>query len=225
MPTPLIAITTDLEPARGTLRAFSYLTYARCVLRAGAQPVYIPPIPGTERMSAERFDGFVFAGGDDPRTEPFGAPTHPKATPVQEDRQAFETELLRLLEAERPHAPVLGVCLGMQMMALVAGGELDQHMPDTRPDAGRHWEQNHAIAPAPGSTLAPGEIYSKHRQAVSDPGPLRVTALSDDGVIEAIDDPRRSFYLGVQWHPERTPDERLGQRIFDELAKACRPGA
>ncbi|TVS03956.1 MAG: gamma-glutamyl-gamma-aminobutyrate hydrolase family protein [Phycisphaerales bacterium] len=225
MPNPLIAITTDLEPARGTLRVFSYRTYAESVLRAGGQPVYLPPIRGSEAMAAERFDGFVFAGGDDPRTEPFGVPTHPEARPVHEDRQAFETELLRLLESSRAEAPVLGVCLGMQMMALVAGGELDQHMPDTRPDAGRHWEQSHAIVPVDGSALPAGEIYSKHRQAVSDPGPLRVTATSDDGVIEAIDDPHRPFYLGVQWHPERTPHAPLGQRIFDELVQACRPGA
>ena len=222
MPNPLIAITTDLEPAQGTLRVFSYRTYAESVLRAGGHPVYIPPIRGNEAMAAERFDGFVFAGGDDPRTEPFGVPTHPEARPVHEDRQAFETELLRLLEVSRAEAPLLGVCLGMQMMALVAGGELDQHMPDTTPDAARHWEQSHAIVPVDGSALPAGEIYSKHRQAVSDPGPLRITAKSDDGVIEAIDDPRRPFYLGVQWHPERTPHAPLGQRIFDELVRACR---
>ena len=67
----------------------------------------------------------MFIGGDDPRTEPFGEPTHPKATPVEPERQAFETALLEELQ-RRPGAPVLGVCLGMQMMALHAGGKLNQ---------------------------------------------------------------------------------------------------
>src|SRR5262249_36624142 len=161
-------------------------------------------------------------GGDDPRTEAFGEPTHPKTTPVHADRQAYETDLLQALE-QRLAAPVLGVCLGMQMMALLAGGRLIQHLPDEGPTADPHsGDAVHLIR-----TLAPGalgregsvaaSVTSHHHQAVRDPGRLRVVALADDGVIEAIDDPARPFYLGVQWHPERTTDRAFGPALFARL--------
>ncbi|MCA9287090.1 MAG: gamma-glutamyl-gamma-aminobutyrate hydrolase family protein, partial [Phycisphaerales bacterium] len=170
-------------------------------------------------------------------TEAYGEATHPKATPVHARRQAFETRLLELLD-ETPR-PVLGVCLGMQMMSLHAGGRLDQHMPDTRADAGRHWDADHAIVATGALTdvveggtrgkavrarvsLPEGTVHSRHKQAVCDAGSLAVLAMSDDGVIEGVCDVRRRFHVGVQWHPERTADPALGQGLFEALVGACR---
>jgi putative glutamine amidotransferase len=229
---PLVGITADLAEAPASPgdaprpRATAPMTYVRAVVEAGGVPILLPPIAKLAHDYARRCDAFVFTGGDDPRTEPFGEPTHPRATPVHPDRQAFEVALLDELQA-RPAAPVLGVCLGMQMMALHAGGKLNQHMPDDTPTAEQHrHDAAHEIRPpadAPAhSVIVPGMVTSHHRQAVRDAGRLRVIALAPDGIIEAIDDPARPFYVGVQWHPERTPFEPLGIRLFKRLVQAVR---
>jgi putative glutamine amidotransferase len=228
---PLVGITTDLltPPPDGPVRLAVGLGYARAVADAGGIPVLLAAIPGLEAEYARRCDAFVFTGGDDPRTEPFGVPTHPRATPMHPQRQEFETRLLEVLRDAAADKPVLGVCLGMQMMALVSGGVLDQHMPDSRPDAGRHWGREHAIVPFRDESsvgtvarIVAGLAHSRHRQAVMDAGRLSVRAISDDGVIEAVADPARAFYLGVQWHPERTDDPNLGRELFRRLVAAAR---
>jgi putative glutamine amidotransferase len=223
---PLVGITTDLVEHPNGVRLFTYSTYAAAVEAAGGTPVLLPPTLASVGEFVRAFDAFVLTGGDDPRTESFGEPTHPRATPVHPDRQRFETALLRALYSERADAPVLGVCLGMQMMALVSGGRLDQHLPDRCPTHALHWEREHAVEPTGSPTgrapLLRGVVRSKHRQAVIEPGALRVVAASPDGIIEAVTDPARRFYLGVQWHPERTNDAAVGAAIFAALVAAAR---
>jgi len=246
---PVIGITADLvepasaDPARPSRpRATVAMAYCEMIARAGGVPVVLPPLPALAPEHVRRCDGFVLTGGDDPRTEPFGEPTHPKASPlVHPRRQEYETALLRLLDAPAEAGgagggPVLGVCLGMQMMALVAGGSLCQHLPDEVPTADRHAGNSvhpvRLVGDAPHPILVfgkageagpgAGEVMSSHHQAVRSPGRLRVVAVADDGVIEAIDDPTRRFYLGVQWHPERTADEALGAGLFAKLVEAAR---
>lgn len=220
-PNPLIAITADLMVRNERPTAFSTMTYTHSVLGAGGIPVILPPAPMHIPDLIERFDAFILTGGDDPVTEPFGHPTHPESVRVLPDRQQFETSLLKELQ-NHPQIPVLGICLGMQMMGLVAGGVLNQHLPETHKSHADHWEHTHEITSADESILASGITYSKHRQAIQDPGSMRTLAIAHDGVIEAIDDPNRRFYLGVQWHPERTDNHPLGQRIIDQLVDAAR---
>jgi putative glutamine amidotransferase len=198
------------------------MSYADAVAAAGGIPIFLSPVPRLAAEHARCCQAFVFTGGDDPRTEAFGVPTHPKATPLHPLRQEYELALLEAMR-ERPETPVLGICLGMQMMALHAGGTLDQHLPETRSDAARHFDATHPVLPerAGAALLAPGPVWSRHRQAVSDPGRLVVAARADDGVIEAVTDPRRAFYLGVQWHPERTEDTELGAQLLRTLVKAA----
>lgn len=218
---PLIAITCDLMIRNQRPTAFSTMTYANAVLAAGGTPVLLPPTPDHLDDLVTRFDAFILTGGDDPVTEPFGIPTHPAAVRVLEARQRFETGLLGALN-RHPNLPVLGICLGMQMMGLVAGGTLNQHLPDTHSTHDDHWEHTHGIHTLDESLIPSGRTYSKHRQALSDPGSLRTLATAHDGVIEAIDDPARRFYLGVQWHPERTDHAPLGQHLIDKLVSAAR---
>jgi putative glutamine amidotransferase len=199
----------------------------RCVRAAGGTPTLLAPGESDHAPlaseHAELCDAFVFTGGCDPDTSKFGEPTHPSAKVEHPDRQAYETALLAHLAEHAPDKPVLGVCLGMQMMALVAGGSLDQHMPDTTPTHAEHMDDNaHPITLcAPHSVLAAGTVTSWHRQSVDNPGTLRVAARAHDGVIEAIDDPARRLYLGVQWHPERTAADAMGQAVFDALVRAA----
>jgi putative glutamine amidotransferase len=219
---PLIAISPDLLDRNGheTVRCTS--AYAKAIWSAGGLGVVVPPIVDSIPDLVSRFDGFVLSGGDDPVMEPFDTPSHPMTTPVHPARQQFETELLRYLQSKNPDTPVLGVCLGMQMMALLGGGSLDQYMPETTQTHEKHWENHHEVGPVDGVEFASGIVRSKHHQAVSDAGRLRTLACSSDGVIEAIEDPDRKFFVGVQWHPERTEDPVLGQAIFDRLVECCR---
>lgn len=207
------------------------LAYAQAVERAGGVPVVLPPIVELIPSQLELCRGFVLTGGDDPRTEMFGEQTHSMAKPMHACRQEYEVGLLRALDS-RQQAPVLGVCLGMQLMALCAGGRLDQHMPDNVPTAAQHAANStHGLEIEPGGhvlarCMAAGggascRVTSHHRQAVSEAGRLRVVARAPDGVIEAIDDPARAFYLGVQWHPERTAHLGAGQALFEALVAAA----
>lgn len=206
------------------------MAYADAVARAGGMPVVLPPqielIPGQLNLCR----GVILTGGDDPRTEMFGEPTHASARPMNARRQEYEVALLRALES-RTDIPVLGVCLGMQLMALCAGGRLNQHMPDDVPTAADHaGNAQHALRIEPGDHVlsrcagaagGDGMVTSHHRQAVRDAGRLRVVARAPDGVIEAVDDPARPFHLGVQWHPERTSHPGLGLALFEAMVAAA----
>ncbi len=173
-------------------------------------------------------DGFLFSGGMDPDVREFGQPLYPRARLIHPDRQAFE---LALLEAIRKNGkPALGVCLGMQMMALYAGGRLDQYMPETHPDAAIHQDNRRhditvtvtgsVLGATAGSSL--GSVVSYHQQCVDHAGHMRVIARAPDGVVEAIDNPDRDFYVGVQWHPERSEDDNaLNQGLIARLVEAA----
>lgn len=219
---PLIGITCDvIETPEGKLRAVGAAAYFRAVHDAGGLPVLLPPIAAAADAFVARCDGIVLTGGQDPRTEAFGVPTHPAAEPMHPVRQEFELAMLRALDRSKSRA-ALGICLGMQLMSLHAGGRLNQHLPDTLATADRHRKDfAHPVLPVPGSGLEAGSVASNHHQAVANAGRLRVIAASDDGVIEAVNDPDRPFYLGVQWHPERTADARLGAEIFRRLVRAA----
>lgn len=232
---PLIGITVDrfqneqAEHSRYQTGPF----IARAVAAAGGVPVLMAVDPALAGHYAEACRGFVFTGGLDPDTTAFGEPMHPKARKMDPVRQAFETALLDEIN-KHPGAgvPVLGVCLGMQMMALHAGGKLNQYMPDTLADAQRHKSnQSHPIKiTVEDCVIRPDDadghepICSSHQQAVSDPGKLRVIAVADDGTIEAIDGKPvhgERFYLGVQWHPERGGDGPLNLGLFRQLISAA----
>lgn len=221
---PLIGIAPDVvEPRPGSVRAQCALAYADAVFAAGGLPLILPARVEMIPAFLERCDGFLLTGGDDPRMEEFGEATHPKATPVHPLRQAFDVALIRELE-RLDDTPTLGICLGMQMMALVAGGKLDQHLPETlATHAGHYGNQVHRVVVdrSAEEVLSSGEVTSHHRQAVSDPGRLETIARSEDGVIEGVRDRAKKFYVGVQWHPERTGDARVGSGVFEGLVRAA----
>ncbi len=213
----LIGITSDVLVCDGRERVGMYPAYAAAITAAGGAPILLTHEVESIAAVIDRLDGFVLTGGDDPAVEAFGAATDSRVTIVDSRRQAFEVALLTALAKHKPDTPVLGVCLGMQMMALVSGGVLDQYLPDTPGLAEGHWEKEHAIIGEDGWGFGSGPVLSRHKQAVADAGSMRVVARAPDGLIEAVDDPSRRFCLGVQWHPERTTDPSTGAAIFEAL--------
>ncbi len=231
---PLIGITVDrAEPSDSPEGQYQLGPFVgRSVAMAGGLPVLMTPDPGLALHYADACHGFVFTGGLDPDTPAFGEPMHPKARKMDPVRQAFELALLDAL-AERADKPVFGICLGMQMMALHAGGKLNQYMPQTHDDPEAHQKgADHPIKVIVQDSVIRAEdaqghepIYSSHQQAVSDAGRMRIVAVAHDDTIEAIDgvpiDAAR-FYLGVQWHPERGGDGPLNLGLFQKLVEAAR---
>ncbi|WP_229069368.1 gamma-glutamyl-gamma-aminobutyrate hydrolase family protein [Actinoplanes sp. DH11] len=237
---PLIGLTsyaTEVQYGRNDLMAAMLpMTYVRAVHAAGGRAVLITPDePGTDVLEA--LDGIVFTGGGDVSPDAWNAEHHP-ATEVDAVRDAAELMLMRAaLDAD---LPVLGICRGMQVMAVATGGSLHQHLPDlvgherhraaagTDPlaagasDYGRHdvvVDENSRAHELFGRTLV---VNSFHHQAVADPGEfVPVGWCPDDRVVEIVEHPGRSFALGVQWHPERTTD----LRTFTALTEAASVGA
>ncbi|GGM82230.1 gamma-glutamyl-gamma-aminobutyrate hydrolase family protein [Dactylosporangium sucinum] len=216
---PLIGITAYAEPARwgvwDTRAVLIPESYVRVVRDAGARPVVLPPDAGDDAAGLiGRLDGLVLAGGADIEPSRYGAEPHP-TTRTRPDRDAGELAVLRAaLDAD---LPVLGVCRGMELLAVAYGGTLYQHLPDVlgnerhQPAPGVYG--THPARFAAGSRAArvfgpSAEVNSYHHQAVDKPGTLTVTGWSDDEVTEAVEDPARRFVLGVQWHPEEAGDVR-----------------
>ena len=206
---PVIGITLDLSDHRYSARPHC----VQAVAAAGGVPVLLPCLTEHAGRFVDLCDGIILSGGDDPIMETWGIPTHELAKPIAPQRQALELALLKELD-DRKDIPVLGICLGMQLMGLHHGGTLDQHLPSTLSTADQHWgKREHSIS----GSIGQGMVHSHHRQALTEPGGLRVVATAPDGVIEAIRDDQRPFYLGVQWHPERTKDESLGSGLIRQL--------
>jgi putative glutamine amidotransferase len=207
---PCIGITVDYHEKRHRVAA----AYSNAVQKAGGVPILLPPLVGLESHFLTICDGFIFSGGDDPAMEYWGIETHTHAIPVSIERQTFELSLLTHLQ-KHLEVPVLGVCLGMQWMGLLAGGTLNQHLEE--PFATNHKESSHLIS----GLIGEGVVHSHHHQAMSSVGSLDVVATAEDGVIEAVQDPNHHWYIGVQWHPERTDDLQLGLGLFSQLVQAC----
>ena len=225
---PIIGITTYVEPATwGVWRDLPTTLvphdYVAAVTLAGGRAVLLPP-DGQDTDVLRILDGLVLSGGSDLDPSLYGATLEPQ-TVTRPDRDAAETALLR--DALERDLPILGVCRGMQLLAVAAGGRLDQHLPDVvghekhRPAPGVYGE--HDARFVPGSRIAGlmGDdiaVHCFHHQGVADAGTLRVTGRAEDGVVEAVEDPDRRFVLGVQWHPEVVRDRRL----FGALVEAAR---
>ena len=211
---PVIGITLDLNDQRYSARP----QCADAVADAGGVPILLPCLADCAPHFLDLCQGIILSGGDDPIMENWGISTHELAKPIAPQRQAFELALLKQID-DRQQIPVLGICLGMQLMGLHRGGALDQHLPSTLATADQHWgKREHPIS----GSLGQGTVHSHHRQAITEPGELTVVATAPDGVIEAIQDDQRPFYLGVQWHPERTKDERFGSGLIRQFVDAAK---
>ena len=231
---PIIGLTTYVEPATWGLNhdvpaAVLHMAYVRAVQAAGGRPVLLPP-DDVDTDILDRLDGIVFAGGADVNPLHYGHERHP-LTHTRDDRDAGELPLARrVLEMD---LPVLGVCRGMQLLAVASGGSLHQHLPDVvntdlhRPAPFDQFALGeHVVHVEPGTLchdLLGGvlKVNSLHHQAVADPGAFTAVGWCiEDGVIEAIECRDRRFAAGVQWHPEIDADLRAFSGLVDAARNA-----
>ncbi|MCZ6597831.1 MAG: gamma-glutamyl-gamma-aminobutyrate hydrolase family protein [Planctomycetota bacterium] len=215
------------RPARLVVRT----PYLDAVRRAGGTPLIVTPRRSVAEIEflLERVDGLLLTGGDDFDTERIGlGPTHRAALKTPPEKQDFDFALARA--ALERGIPILGVCYGMQLMALAEGASLLQHLPDDRPGCRPHaGGAEHPVIVKPRTKLADLVgvermiVVSRHHQALSAVGSQWIVSASDDeGLIEAIERPNHPFAVGVQWHPELSPPSSPHGRIFGGLVAAAR---
>ena len=209
----------DRQPVIGITGNYEDLTcklgqgYYKSVVAAGGVPVIIPPVADTDTIvnTLSRIDGLILSGGGDFNPLWTGEEPSVKLGGINKERDLPELLITRL--AYNRQIPMLGICRGIQTLAIALGGEVDQDISDKgtvkhSQNADRS-EPTHSVTIAHDSILA--QLYnheriavnSFHHQAVKAPGnQFRVVAKAADGIIEAIESTEFKSILGVQWHPE-----------------------
>ncbi len=204
-----VAVLLGRSPAK---RYSVHRGYVDGLVAVGAFPVLVPAGPGVDPAMATEVvratDMALMTGGDDVDPILYGPTRGIGESDIDPDRDAVEVEVVRA--AHRSGQPILGICRGIQLIAVALGGRLVADLPAAGHPG--HWDHENEELPVHGVSAQAGSIAlevlggadkvnSIHHQAVADPGPhLRASAWSDDGVIEAVEAPG---ILGVQWHPER----------------------
>jgi putative glutamine amidotransferase len=233
---PVIAVTTYRQPAASGVwnveAAFLPAMYFSSVTDTGAVAVLLPPQPATPG-AAERVldgvDGLIVAGGRDVNPARYGQ--EPSEHTDQPDLLRDEWETALLESALARDLPTLAICRGLQVLNVLKGGTLHQHLPDVvghnnyQVGGGQFTEMTFDVTPGSalstaldGDTAVTGQVY--HHQAIDRVGDgLSVSARTAEGVIEAVDIDELTFGIGVQWHPEVTSAN--DGRLFRALTNAA----
>ena len=216
-------MSTDPEPTAAQSK------YMESLARAGAGMRWVElSDPEQAVQDALTCDGLLLPGGGDMDPKFYGQARIPACGEPNLLRDAAEPLLLRAFLAT--DKPVLGICRGIQVMNAVLGGDLYQdikpfeHLPHND-----HWAKVHTVTVRRGTLLSRilGQdtvlVNSQHHQAVDRVAPgFTLAALSEDGIVEAIEKPDARFCLGVQWHPEWLSDaDPAMQGLFDAFVNAC----
>lgn len=204
------------------------------VRAAGGLPLLVPPGALSDEELGDlldRCDGVVVTGGAfDIHPRHYGREVLARLDRVDEARTGLELPLCAACLAQS--VPILGICGGLQALAVAAGGTLLQDIAAMVPGALEHEQPTDpvhgwhpvalegALARALGAVL---DVNSTHHQAVLDPGPLQIVGRAPDGVVEAVSMPGHPFAVGVQWHPELQDHGAVLAGLLVQAAQARRP--
>jgi putative glutamine amidotransferase len=216
--------------------------YFEAVRRAGGVPEHVSLGLSNEelRRQAAGLDAFVLPGSPaDVDPARYAEPRHPKTKTLDADRDRTDSTILE--HALSHDKPVLAICYGCQILNVHQGGSLVQDIPAEKPGTNAHGKTDLAASSTSkdlehGATLIEGshlqklagatqvQINSSHHQSIDRPGEkLRVTARSTDGIIEGVElHSPDEWVVGVQWHPERMPEDPFAQRLFADFVRAAR---
>ena len=212
-------------------------SYAEAIRKAGGTPIHLIPCEKSEvGHLLDRLDGLLLCGGPDIDPQNYGEKAHETVQKLNKERESFDFALARA--AKKAKIPVLGICLGSQIMNVIRGGSLYQDIPSQIGKKVPHRPSSFEEVYAPMHIIELNkegklfELYGRerisvnsyHHQAVKNLGAgLQVEARSVlDGVVEALSDPNAEFVLGVQFHPElqKTPPG-LHDALFRAFIEAC----
>src|SRR3989338_5688115 len=233
MTLPLIGITSDYDDSNEQPRFFIKRDYVSAIEEAGGIPLLLCP---TNESIISHFinliDGLLISGGGfdiDPKF--YGEKPHPKLGKTVPERTNFEIKLLK--SAVEKRMPVLGICGGHQLINVYFGGTLYQDIPSQYSEKINHKQSTpsdipyHKIEIHPSTRLSKiteadsGMVNSTHHQSIKKIGNgFNVSAVAEDGIIEAIESDNDDFIVGVQWHPERIYNKDFcSKNIFTEFIK------
>ena len=231
---------TSEEERQGNVEKLNY--YFDAVRRAGGEPVHVSLVlpEGALKQQAAELDGFILPGSPaDVDPVRYAEPRHPKTKTLDPDRDRTDSTILD--HALATHKPVLAICYGCQILNVHQGGTLVQDIVAQKPGSEAHGKTDlaanatskdleHDATLADGSCLrklagaAHVHINSSHHQSIDRPGKnLHVSARGTDGIIEAVELQSPSdWVIGVQWHPERMPEDPFAQRLFADFVGVAR---
>jgi putative glutamine amidotransferase len=229
---PVIGICAAIESARWAawevVVNLSPRTYSLAVQRAGGIALILPAddvVAESPDELLDMIDGLILAGGSDVDPASYGAEPHPETRGSWPERDRFEIALgTRALERDMP---VLGICRGMQMLNVIQGGTLNQHVRDVvQNDLHRHTPgvfTDHGVRLDPGSRAASvvgaehTDVKSAHHQGIAELGEgVVASGYADDDLVEAIELPDKRFAVGVLWHPEEDERSRVVGALVEE---------
>jgi putative glutamine amidotransferase len=225
---PVVGITSYAEVTRwgawevpAALAPFAYVT---CIEHAGGRALLVPPSDVGVEETLDALDGLIVSGGGDIDPAVYGQDPHPETMGVRPERDRSELALLEGALAR--DMPVLAICRGIEVLNVVRGGDLHQHVPDL---VGHHEHKEtpgefseHEVDLLPGTKLSSilghrAPVKSHHHQAPARLGRGLVrSATADDGTIEGLEDPELRFVVGVLWHPEEGEDMALFEAFVAE---------
>ena len=237
---PLIGITMNLEEQAARDLNILDQDYGTAVLRSGGIPVPVLGIRQAIPDIVRQLDGFLFTGGDDihPRIYKEKPLAGAKLRLATGNRVKFEIDLFKA--ALKARKPVLAICYGAQLVNVALGGTLYQDIALQIPKAVTHGSSKdgekvfHRVSIFEGTKLcsimgefATGDcsirVRSSHHQSIKNPGKgLRLSAVTPDGVFEALESRGKNYLIAVQWHPEKTLTDRPSKLLFKSLVRASR---
>jgi len=196
----------------------------------GAVPVPVVPVDNVMFLDAllRQVNGVLFTGGTDLDPALYNESAHEETVGMPNRRQHFELMLYQ--QAFKRRLPILGICLGIQMINVAQGGSLHQHLPDLDSDVDHGDFEN--LTSHPITLHKQSKLYqwlkieqitvpSCHHQGINRLGKdLRPAAVAEDGVVEVIERPDYPFLMAVQWHPERDMDIPVNRLIFNKFLEA-----